>query len=191
MGQLKKMKQKRKDDEDKLPKVLRPKLSARKSASEKIMEFSKKLIDKTTKRDKNNNNKKRKSAADNMSETSLSSSNSSVFLDSPVDDATQLIMVIKGCRKYLCLDEEEYESAFNAYCTLKDFSLLKITSSQYMTLAFSFTNLYLRVLAFGIQEKIEERRLNLEFAAKNYTSKDKKNLARDDPMMSLEEMNIF
>jgi len=92
----------------------------------------------------------------------------SILADSPVHDATQLIMVIKGCRKYLALDEQEYESAFATYCAVQSFSLLKTTSSQYMTLAFSFSNLYLRVLAFGISAKIEERRRNLAFAQAKY-----------------------
>merc|ERR1719491_2300979 len=89
----------------------------------------------------------------NTSETASTSGLDAILSDSPVDDATQLIMVIKGCRKYLALDEQEYESAFKSYCTMTHFSLLKIAANQYMTLAFSFTNLYLRVLAFGIQEK--------------------------------------
>ena len=123
-----------------------------------------------------------------LSDQTAVSGTSTVFADSPVDDATQLIMVIKGCRKYLVLDEEEYESAFKSYCTLTHFSLLKISSSQYMTLAFSFTNLYLRVLAFGIQEKIEERRANLEFASKNYRNKKNKTKGSSD---EAEQMNQF
>ena len=190
-AQLKKMKQKKAAaEQNKLPKVLKPKLTAKKSASDKIKEFSKNLIRRKS--------KSQKSVCSETSISSNSSATSSVFLDSPVDDATQLIMVIKGCRKYLILDEEEYESAFNAYCTIKEFSLLKITSSQYMTLAFSFTNLYLRVLAFGIQEKIEERRQNLEFAAKNHKNLKKKkrksqklNPELVEQTMSKAEMNKF
>ena len=59
------------------------------------------------------------------------------------------------------------------------FSLLKIAANQYMTLTFSFTNLYLRVLAFGIQEKIEERRMNLEFAHQHYKQKKRRDRERE------------
>ena len=50
------------------------------------------------------------------------SDQTNVLTESPVDDATQLIMVIKGCRRYLKLDQEE--------CTFRIF--IQISCPQFI-----------------------------------------------------------
>ena len=79
--------------------------------------------------------------------------------DKPVDDATQLIMVLKGIRKYLQLDWKEYNAGFAAY--IGGFNLTKITAYQYMSLAFSFANIYLRVVVDAVEDKYSQKSMGL------------------------------
>lgn len=89
--------------------------------------------------------------------------------EKPVDDATQLIMVLKGIRKYLELDWSEYNPSFCTY--ISDFNLCKITAYQYMSLAFSFANIYLRIVVDTLDDTLSTKSMNLRIGFADFALK--------------------
>ena len=115
------------------------------------------------------------------------SANEIISEESPVADAVQLIMVIKGCEKYLALDESEYGASFKQYCP--NFNLVETTAEQYLQLAFSFANIYLRVVANSLEEKLEEQS---EYLLSKIVTNKPSNFELDDNVWSLyQELKRF